>query len=164
MQETHLGTLLVKGESDTTLWQKEKDLGTGKTHSYQYYIDIQTLMIKGKHIDTLLMKGERGKRSSASGTSIYIPYCKRERVQDTQIIRQAERPNHTASGKAQSDQQGGQRPSPTRVPTRTSRRAGIGQGDLPHTRVSTSSLRMQGDHKEQHSSHSLNRWKERFAL
>ena len=75
--------------------------------------------------------------------------------------------------KAQSDQRGGhrqrpspdkhrpspgrQRPSPTRVPTRTSRRAGIGQGDLPHTREATSTLRMQGDHKEQHLSQSLNR-------
>ena len=34
----------------------------------------------------------------------------------------------------------GQRPSPARAPTRTSRRAGIGQGDLPHTKVTTSSL------------------------
>ena len=59
---------------------------------------------------------------------------------------------------------GGQRPSPSRAPTRTSRRAGIDQGDLPHTKVTTSSLRMQGDHKEQHSSHSLNQWKERFDL
>ena len=59
---------------------------------------------------------------------------------------------------------GGQRPSPSRAPTRTSRRAGIGQGDLPHTKVTTSSLRMQGDRKEQHSSHSLNQWKERFGL
>ena len=58
----------------------------------------------------------------------------------------------------------GQRPSPARAPTRTSRRAGIGQGDLPHTKVTTSSLRMQGDRKEQHSSHSLNQWKERFDL
>ena len=31
-QKIHLDTLLVKGERDTTLWQKEKDLGTGKTH------------------------------------------------------------------------------------------------------------------------------------
>ena len=59
---------------------------------------------------------------------------------------------------------GGQRPSPSRAPTRTSRRAGIDQGDLLHTKVTTSSLRMQGDHKEQHSSHSLNQWKERFDL
>ena len=59
---------------------------------------------------------------------------------------------------------GGQRPSPVRAPTRTSRRAGIDQGDLPHTKVTTSSLRMQGDRKEQHSSHSLNQWKERFDL
>ena len=59
---------------------------------------------------------------------------------------------------------GGQRPSPTRAPARTSRKAGIGQGDLPHTKVTTSSLRMQGDCKEQYGSHSLNRWKERLAL
>ena len=51
-----------------------------------------------------------------------------------------------------------------RAPTRTSRRAGISQGDLLHTKVTTSSLRMQGDCKEQHRSHSLNRWKERFDL
>ena len=78
--------------------------------------------------------------------------------------------NHTAGGKAQSgDKQrpppsAGRDPHPLRVPTRTSRRAGISQGDLPHTKVTTSSLRMQGDHKEQHSSHSLNQWKERFDL
>ena len=59
---------------------------------------------------------------------------------------------------------GGQRPSPTRAPIYTSRRAGISQGNLLHTRKTPTTLRMQGDHKEQHSSHSLNRWKERFAL
>ena len=81
--------------------------------------------------------------------------------------------NHTAGGKTQSAGQAdptpvgrdphptGQRPSPSRAPTRTSRRAGIGQGDLPHTKATTSSSRMQGDRKDQHSSHSLNQWKER---
>ena len=59
---------------------------------------------------------------------------------------------------------GGQRPSPTRAPTRTSRRAGISQGDLPHTKVATSVSRMHGNYKEQYGSHSLNRWKERLAL
>ena len=123
-----------------------------------------------------------------SGTSRYIPYGKSERVRDMQDIWWAERPNHMVGGKAQSccrwkapiiwrvgkaqsDQwgkqrpsPGGQRPSSARAPTRTSRRASIGQGDLPHTRDTTSTLRMQGNHKEQHGSHSLNRWKERFAL
>ena len=79
------------------------------------------------------------------------------------------RPNHHMAGRQgpmgkQRPSPGGQRPSPARAPTRASRRVGIGQGDLPHTRVTTSTLRMQGDHKEQHSSHRLNRWKERFAL
>ena len=59
---------------------------------------------------------------------------------------------------------GGQRPSPARAPTRTSRRAGISQGDLPHTKVATSASRMHGNYKEQYGSHSLNRWKERLAL
>ena len=59
---------------------------------------------------------------------------------------------------------GGQRPSPARAPTRTSRRVGIGQGDLPHTKIETSASRMHGNHKEQNSSHGLNRWKERLAL
>ena len=68
-------------------------------------------------------------------------------------------------GKAQSDQQGrAESPSPARVPTRTSRRAGISQGDLPHRKVETSASRMHGNHKEQNGSHSLNRWKERLAL
>ena len=58
----------------------------------------------------------------------------------------------------------GQRPSPNRAPTYTSRRVGIGQGDLLHTRETSTTWRMQRDHKEQHGSHSLNRWKERFAL
>ena len=58
----------------------------------------------------------------------------------------------------------GQRSSPARVTTRTSRRVGIGQGDLPHTKVETSASRMHGNHKEQNGSHSLNRWKERLAL
>ena len=57
-----------------------------------------------------------------------------------------------------------QSPSPTRAPTRTSRRAGIGQGDLLHTRDATSASRMHGNYKEQDGSHSLNRWKERLAL
>ena len=52
----------------------------------------------------------------------------------------------------------------TRAPTYTSRRAGIGQGDLLHMREATSASRMHGNHKEQHLSHSLNRWKERPAL
>ena len=112
--------------------------------------------------------------------------AKGKRVPVHSIIRRAERPNHTVGGKAQSyggharpnhhtagrqgltgkqrPSSGGQRPSPTRAPASTSRRAGIGQGDLPHTRVTTSTSRMQGDHKEQHSSHSLNRWKKRLAL
>ena len=56
---------------------------------------------------------------------------------------------------------GGQRPSPARAPTRTSRRAGIGQGDLPHTRLKPV---RQGCSQRANSSHSLNRWKERLAL
>ena len=76
------------------------------------------------------------------------------------IVRRAYRPWQASRDPHPS----GQRPSPTRAPTRTSRRAGIGQGDLPHTKVTTSSLRMQGDRKEQHSSHSLSQWKERFDL
>ena len=59
---------------------------------------------------------------------------------------------------------GKQRPLPTRAPTRTSRRVGIGQGDIPHTRDATSASRMHGNYKEQYGSHSLNRWKERLAL
>ena len=59
---------------------------------------------------------------------------------------------------------GRQRPSPARAPTRTSRRVGIGQGDLPHIKEAASASRMHGNHKEQYGSHSLNRWKERFAL
>ena len=77
------------------------------------------------------------------------------------IIRRAARPSQRGK---QRPPHGRQRPSPSRAPTSTSRRAGIGQGDLPHTKATTSSLRMQGDRKEQHSSHSLNQWKERFDL
>ena len=126
-------------------------------------------------------KGERGKRSSVRNTPQYNPVVKGERSGHRQdpvisIVQAAHRyisltakGNHTAGGKAQSAGQaetppGRQRPSPSRVPTSTSRRAGIGQGDLPHTKVTTSSLRMQGYRKEQHSSHSLNQWKERFGL
>ena len=58
----------------------------------------------------------------------------------------------------------GQGPSPARAPTRTSRRVGISQGDLLHTRDATNASRMHGNHKEQYGSHSLNRWKEIFAL
>ena len=58
----------------------------------------------------------------------------------------------------------GRDPHLARTPTRTSRRAGSGQGDLPHTKETTSASRMHGNHKEQHLSHSLNRWKERPAL
>ena len=101
----------------------------------------------------------------------YNPYGKREKGTGMvhSIIRWVARPNHCTVGRQgptgkQRPSPGGQRPSPARAPTRTSRRAGIGQGDVPHTKVTTSTLRMQGDHKEQHLSHSLNRWKERFAL
>ena len=58
----------------------------------------------------------------------------------------------------------GRDPHPLGASTRTSRRVGISQEDLPHTRVTTSTLRMQEDYKEQHGSHSSNSWKERFAL
>ena len=44
----------------------------------------------------------------------------------------------------------GQKPSPSRTPTGTSKRAGSGQGDFPHTKETTSASRMHGDHKEQH--------------
>ena len=92
----------------------------------------------------------KGKDIGTSGTLIHIPYGKRERVRasrdptrragktrwasrdpqvrDTQIIRRAARPSQ------------GQAENPTRrAPTRTSRRAGIGQGDLLHTKATTSS-------------------------
>ena len=59
---------------------------------------------------------------------------------------------------------GGQRPSPTRAPTYTSRIVGISQGDLPHTKKTSTTSRIQEDRIEQYSSHSLNRWNERFAL
>ena len=59
---------------------------------------------------------------------------------------------------------GGQRPSPTRAPTRTSRESGHQSRRLPAHKDATSVSRMHGNHKEQYSSHSLNRLKERFAL
>ena len=59
----------------------------------------------------------------------------------------------------------GQRSSPIRAPTRTCQGEwAVGQGDLLHTKEATSVSRMHGNHKEQHLSHSLDRWKERFAL
>ena len=79
------------------------------------------------------------------------------------------KPNHHTVGRQdptgkQRPSPGRQRPSPTRAPTYTSKRVGISQGDLPHTREAASVSRMHGNHKEQHLSHSLNRWKERPAL
>ena len=110
---------------------------------------------------------------------IYIPYGKKGKVRGKQRTppRGQARPDGTRKsyggwqgqrsppgGQAETPTQCRQRPLPTRAPTRTSRRAGIGQGDLPHTKATTSLLRMQGDQKEQHNSYSLNQWKERFDL
>ena len=108
--------------------------------------------------------------NSTSGTLIYIPYGKKGKGYRYSTIIYGGRqgpviiPGRQDPTSKQRPSPGGQRPSPARAPTRTSRRAGIGQGDLPHTKVATSLLRMQGDRKEQHSSHSLNQWKERFIL
>ena len=135
------------------------------------------------------MKGERkGERSRYRQDPVISivqmahqyknPYGKRERGTGTlnhMAGRKAQshgghaRPNHHTVGRQsptgkQRPSPGRQRSSPARAPTRTSRRVGIGQGDLLYTKEATSTLRMQGDHKEQHGSHSLNRWKERFAL
>ena len=172
VQEIHLGTLLVKER------EKEKDLGTGKTQS----------SIVHRHTNPVV----KGKRSSARNTVVhswwkertihrYItltakgkeygtrrdhtavrqgPIVRRDRQGPVQQSRQRPPP----SGAGRDPIQASRDPHPARVPTRTSRRAGIGQGDLPHTKVTTSSSRMQGDRKDQHSSHSLNQWKERFGL
>ena len=85
------------------------------------------------------------------------PYGKREKGTGMvhPIIRQAARPNHHTAGQARPWGQG---------TNQDIRRVGIGQGDLPHTKVETSASRMHGNHKEQNGSHSLNRWKERLAL
>ena len=124
---------------------------------------------KGRERYNLVVKRER---SSANGTLRYNPYGKREKSmgharpkhtvgRQGPIIWQTSRDPHPVG---RQDPTGKQRPSPTRAPTRTSRRGGIGQGDLPHTRDATSVSRMHGNHKEQYGSHSLNRWQERFAL
>ena len=89
------------------------------------------------------------------------PYGKRKSLQGMQGQTYGSRQGPTSK---QRPSPSGQRPSPTRAPTYTSRRAGIGQGDLPHTRETSTTLRMQGDDIEQYGSHSLNRWKERFVL
>ena len=109
-----------------------------------------------QYIDTYPLR-QKGKSTGQAET----PPGGQARPRDTQIIRRAARPSQRGK---QRPHPGGQRPSPSRAPTRASRRAGIGQGDLPHTKVTTSSSRMQGDRKDQHSSHSLNQWKERFDL
>ena len=59
---------------------------------------------------------------------------------------------------------GRQRPSPGRTPTGTSRRVGSGQGDLLHTRETTSASRMQGVSIEQPCCLSLSKWRERTTL
>ena len=114
-----------------------------------------TLMAKGKestgHARPRYMAGQ-GPDISMVDKATDIPDMATVGRQDPQSYRQAETLTQW------------QRPSPTRAPTRTSRRVGIGQGDLPHTREATSASRMHGNHKEQYGSHSLNRWKERFAL
>ena len=91
-------------------------------------------------IHNLVVKGER----SGYRQDPLIPVVHRDTYPLRQKGKSTRHANHMAGGKAQSgDKQrpppGGQRPSPSRAPTRTSRRAGIGQGDLPHTKVTTSS-------------------------
>ena len=120
------------------------------------------------------MKGERSRKCLVQVAHRHNPYGKKGKGTDipsqtSEVGRDPHplghaRHRYTIGGHTQSDQRGGQRPSPTRAPTRTSRRAGIGQGDLPHTKVATSASRMYGNYKEQYGSHSLNRWKERLAL
>ena len=94
------------------------------------------------------------------------PYGKRQKGTDIPSHyrgKQRPSPRWASRDPHSMDQQGPspgrQRPSPTRAPTGTSRRVGIGQGDLSQTKEATSVSRMHGNHKEQYGSHSLNRWK-----
>ena len=131
-----------------------------------------------KYIDTLLTKGGRRGKSFVQVAHRHNPYGKGDKgyghIQS--LYARAHKAQSSYGGQARPNRQrvtltwqwqdpaGRQRTSPTRAPTRTSRRAGNGQGDLLHTKDATSASRMHGNHKEQYSSHSLNRWKERFAL
>ena len=149
-----------------------KDLGTGKTQSHLVQAAHRHISLTAKGIEI-----RRAGQDPVSGAG-REPHPAGRQDPTGRDPHPRGHANHTVSGKAQSYERaarpsqrgkqrpphGRQRPSSSRAPTSTSRRAGIGQGDLPHTKATTSSLRMQGDRKEQHSSHSLNQWKERFDL
>ena len=151
--EIYIDTHLMKGE------RKERS-------GYR-----QDPVISVVHRDiTLTVKGKEYRHQ-------YNPYGKRKRVWGTQgpdrqqadrtQPRQAQTLTRWAgkTRRASTDPHlAGRDPHPLGHQPGHQGRAGIGQGDLPHTREATSTLRMQGGHKEQHGSHSLNRWKERFAL
>ena len=147
-------------QRNTLIHSKWKERGKRKVIWCNRHIDIYPLRQKGK--STRHANHTAGGKAQSYGGQAENPTRRAGKTWwDTQIIWRAARPSQ---GTSRDPHPGGQRPSPARAPTRTSRRAGISQGDLPHTKVTTSSLRMQGDRKEQHSSHSLNQWKERFDL
>ena len=132
----------MKGENNTSTY---KPCGKGKVIWYKWHIGITLMVKETKGMDTPshYMVGTQG--------PIIVRWAGKAWRANNDPHPTVERP-------------GRQRPSPTRASTRTSRRVGISQEDLPHTRVTTSTLRMQEDYKEQHGSHSSNSWKKRFAL
>ena len=134
-------------------WHTPNERRKRKVIWCKWHIDIYPLRQKGKEYETRKSYSRIIRWAGKAGQAETSDPGQQDPQTDPQIVRRA---GKAQSGGKQRPPPGGQRPSPARAPTRTSRRAGIGQGDLPHTKVTTSSLRMQGDHKEQHSSHSLN--------
>ena len=103
-----------------------------------------------------------------------ISMCgQKERVQDTAGSYSRQQDPIVPDGHSRDPRQASSRPRPGGAgrdphplghqPGHQGERASVKETS-PHTKVTTSSLRMQGDRKEQHSSHSLNQWKERFNL
>ena len=135
---------MVKGERSGYRQDPVISVGTGKTQSYKQHIDI-----------TLTAKGE-----SMGKTQSYKWAGKTQHIGMTLMAKERGYQHTPISGWAVK----AQTPVPSRIPTRSSRSMGIGQGNLLHRKEITSNSRMQGVSIEQPCCHSLSKWRERTAL
>ena len=162
---------VVKGErsgyrqdpSISVLHRKERDL----VQAAHRYISLTAKGIEIRRAGKTQSAGQAENPTRRAGKTRRAETLTHE---DTQIIQCAARLNHTTGGKTQSAGQAetpipaGRDPHPRgRQPGHQGERASVKETSRTQ-RLQPVHSRMQGDRKDQHSSHSLNQWKERFDL